>query len=84
MACRRELELDEVQHGIAAAQSEPVMRFLANNRIRLNICPTSNVMLGRVQSLDTHPIRMLFDAGVIVTINTDDVLVFGQGVSGSF
>lgn len=79
-----ELELDEVQHGIAAAQSEPVMRFLANNRIRLNICPTSNVMLGRVPTIAEHPIRRLFDAGVIVTVNTDDVLVFGQGVSEEF
>jgi len=79
-----ELELDEVQHGIAAAQSEPVMRFLANNRIRLNICPTSNAMLGRVRTIAEHPIRRLFDADVIVTVNTDDVLVFGQGVSEEF
>jgi len=79
-----QLELDEVQHGIAAADSEHVMRFLANNKIRLNICPTSNLMLGRVESLAAHPIRRLFDAGVVVTINTDDVLVFGQGVSEEF
>jgi hypothetical protein len=79
-----ELELDEVQHGIAAAQSQSVMRFLADNRIRLNICPTSNVMLRRAQSLATHPIRKLFDAGVLVTINTDDVLVFGRSVSEEF
>ena len=76
-----EPELDEVQHGIAAAESKPVMRFLADNRIRLNICPTSNLMLGRVQSIAEHPIRTLFGAGVIVTVNTDDVLVFGQSVS---
>ena len=79
-----QLELDEVQHGIAAANSERVMRFLADNNIRLNICPTSNVMLGRVESLAAHPIRKLYDSGVIVTINTDDVLVFGQGVSDEF
>jgi hypothetical protein len=79
-----ELELDEVQHGIAAAQSRPVMRFLADNRIRLNICPTSNLMLGRVRSIAEHPIRKLFDAGVIVTVNTDDALVFGQSVSEEF
>ena len=79
-----ELELHEVQHGIAAAQSKPVMQFLAKNRIRLNICPTSNVMLGRVRTIAEHPIRRLFDAGVIVTVNTDDVLVFGQGVSDEF
>jgi adenosine deaminase len=46
-----ELELDEVQHGIAAADSKPVMRFLADHKISLNICPTSNVMLGRVSTL---------------------------------
>ncbi|MGY8668230.1 hypothetical protein Q3C01_38500 [Bradyrhizobium sp. UFLA05-109] len=79
-----QLELDEVQHGIAAANSAQVMRFLADNKIRLNICPTSNVMLGRVESLAAHPIRTLFDAGVLVSINTDDVLVFGQGVSEEF
>lgn len=79
-----ELELDDVQHGIAAADSPAVMRFLSEKRIRLNICPTSNLMLGRVESLATHPIRKLFDAGVRVTVNTDDVLVFGQGVSAEF
>ena len=47
-----ELELDEVQHGIASAESPTVMRFLAASAIRLNICPTSNVMLGRVASPD--------------------------------
>jgi adenosine deaminase len=79
-----ELELDEVQHGIAAAGSPAVMRMLADNRIRLNVCPTSNVMLGRVDRLATHPIRKLYDAGVTVTVSTDDVLVFGNGVSEEF
>ena len=79
-----ELGLDEVQHGIAAAQSPAVMRFLADHRIRLNICPTSNLMLGRVDSLANHPIRALYDAGVIVTVNTDDLLVFGASVSDEF
>jgi adenosine deaminase len=78
------LELDEVQHGIAAAQSPSVMRFLADHRIRLNICPTSSLLLGRVAHLREHPIRKLFDAGVKVTVNTDDALVFGVGVSEEF
>jgi adenosine deaminase len=79
-----ELELDEVQHGIAAADSPAVMRFLAENRIRLNICPTSNLMLSRVETLGSHPIRKLFDAGVRVTVNTDDMAMFGQSVSHEF
>ncbi len=78
------LELDEVQHGIAAADSPSVMRFLADRRIRLNLCPTSNLMLGRVESLSSHPIRKLFDAGVRVTVNTDDMAMFGQSVSHEF
>jgi adenosine deaminase len=79
-----ELELDEVQHGIAAAESPAVMRFLADHHIRLNVCPTSNVMLGRVESLERHPIRKLYDAGVRVTVNTDDALIFGCSVSREF
>ena len=78
------LELAEVQHGIAAATSPQVMRFLADNGIILNICPTSNVLLGRVVDLKSHPIRQLFDAGVIVTIATDDVLMFGQSASREY
>jgi adenosine deaminase len=79
-----ELELDEVQHGIAAADSPAVMRFLAEHRIRLNICPTSNLMLSRVETLASHPIRKLFDAGIRVTVNTDDMAMFGQSVSHEF
>jgi adenosine deaminase len=78
------LELDEVQHGIAAADSPAVMRMLADHRIRLNLCPTSNLLLGRVSSIAAHPIRKLFDAGIRVTVNTDDALVFGASVSDEF
>ena len=78
------LDLDEVQHGIAAAESVEVMRWLSENHIRLNVCPTSNVMLDGVSNLAAHPIRVLFDNGVPVTINTDDLMVFGQSVSEEY
>ena len=78
------LELDEVQHGIAASVSPQVMRALADAGVRLNVCPTSNVMLGRVASLKEHPIRILFDAGVRITIGTDDPLIFGCTLSSEF
>ncbi len=78
------LELDEVQHGIAASESVSIMNWLADQNIQLNICPTSNVMLGRVDSLEHHPIRELFDHGIRVTLNTDDMLVFNQSVSDEF
>ncbi|RKU14662.1 adenosine deaminase [Candidatus Poribacteria bacterium] len=78
------LDLDEVQHGIGAAESVEVMRWLSENRIQLNVCPTSNVMLGGVPDLASHPIRALFDNGVSVTINTDDLMIFGQSVSEEY
>lgn len=80
----RVLELDEVQHGIAAADSPEVIEYLVNNKIRLNICPTSNVKLGRVSSLKEHPIKVLYRQGVDVTINSDDVLVFDSDVSKEY
>jgi adenosine deaminase len=78
------LELDEVQHGIAAASSPAAMGFLARAGVRLNVCPTSNVTLGRVARIEEHPIRQLFDAGVRVTIGTDDPLIFGTSLSREF
>ena len=78
------LDLNEVQHGIAATESVEIMRWLSENQIRLNVCPTSNVMLDGVQDLASHPIRTLFDNGVPVTINTDDLMIFGQSVSEEY
>lgn len=78
------LDLDEVQHGIAAAESVEVMRWLSEHQIQLNVCPTSNVMLDAVPDLASHPIRVLFDNGVSVTINTDDLMIFGQSVSEEY
>lgn len=78
------LELQEVHHGIAAAASELAMKWLARNKIRLNVCPTSNVMLQRVKGYREHPIRVLYDHGIPVTINTDDMLIFNQSVSQEY
>ena len=79
-----ELELDEVQHGIAAADDESVIRFLADHKIRLNITPTSNILLGRVADMSMHPIGKLYRSGVDVTINSDDVLIFDSDVSKEY
>ncbi len=78
------LELQEVQHGIRAAASPEIMKWIAENNITLNVCPTSNVRLCRAESIKKHPIRKLFDHGIRVTINTDDLLVFDQSVSEEY
>jgi len=79
-----ELEPDAIQHGIAAADSPEVMKMIAERSIPLNICPTSNIVLQRVGSYATHPARILFDHGVKITVSTDDVTLFDQGVSEEY
>lgn len=78
------LNLNAVQHGISASQSKKVMDFLKNKGTVLNICPTSNLVLGRVQSLQNHPIQDLYRYGINVTINSDDILLFHQSVSQEY
>lgn len=78
------LKLDEVQHGISAVSSKEAVDFLVENKIRLNITPSSNVLLGRVANMETHPIAQLYRAGVDVTINSDDILIFDSDVSKEY
>lgn len=78
------LGVTQIQHGIRAAESKEVMQWLAENETQLNICPTSNIRLCRIQNLKTHPIRILYDHGIPVTINTDDLMIFNKSVSEEF
>lgn len=84
MRYAEELELDEIQHGIAAAKSPQVMHWLEKHKIQLNICPTSNVMLQICENYRDHPIRVLFDYGIPMSINTDDLLIFNSSVSEEY
>ncbi|MCX6252762.1 MAG: adenosine deaminase [Bacteroidetes bacterium] len=78
------LGLDAVQHGIRAVESDEVMKWLADNNIQLNISPASNIALKLTRSFKTHPIRILYDHGIRVTVNTDDVILFNKGNSEQF
>jgi len=78
------LELDEVQHGISAVASNDVMDYLRQNHIRLNLTPTSNILLGRTKSYAEHPIGLLVEKGIDVTVNSDDLLIFDSDVSKEY
>lgn len=77
----RTLGLDAVQHGITAAGDGDVLSFLAGEGVVLNVCPTSNVRLGLVPSLEEYPLKRLLDAGVRATVNSDDYTIFGATVT---
>ena len=78
------LMLDEVQHGISIHTSKEVMRWFYENQIPLNICPTSNILLGRAPSYVEHPAKILYHEGVPITINSDDILLFDSTVSEEY
>lgn len=71
------LDAQRIGHGISSIQDENLVKYLADNKIPLEICPTSNVFTKKyVQKIEEHPIRPFFDRGVIVTVNTDDPTFF--------
>lgn len=78
------LEVEEIQHGIGAASSEYVMSLIKERNIRLNICPSSNYVLGTTEDMRNYSVRKLFDKDILITINTDDLLLFNSGVSEEY
>ena len=66
------LRSDRIGHGIAAAADPALLARIAEDGTVLEVCPSSNVTLGIVASLEAHPIRTLRDAGVAITVNSDD------------
>jgi adenosine deaminase/aminodeoxyfutalosine deaminase len=79
-----DLGSERIGHGIRAADDPDLMRRLREEQIPLEVCITSNVKTGAVTSLDAHPVRKLFDAGVPITLNTDDPGFFECDLAGEF
>lgn len=72
-----ELQADRICHGVRAIEDEKLVRTLAERKVPLDICPTSNLRINLYPSLREHPFSELEQAGVIVTINSDDPSIFG-------
>lgn len=70
------LGAQRIGHGIAAAQDPQLMRRLITQKVCLEICPTSNWLIGVIPQFKKHPLKQLVLQGVPVSINTDDPTVF--------
>ncbi len=78
------LQVSRIGHGIRAMEDLALIRYLQTNPIALDICPTSNYKIGIVPSLNSHPIRRLFDLGIRVTVSSDDPLYFNTNISDEY
>lgn len=72
----RDLGAERIGHGIRAVQDPALLAYLAEHRIPLEVCPTSNVCTRAVPSLEEHPLPQIVAAGVEVSINSDDPPMF--------
>jgi aminodeoxyfutalosine deaminase len=79
-----EIGAERIGHGIRAVDDRDLMRRLREEQIPLEVCITSNVKTGAVGSFDAHPVRKLFDAGVPITLNTDDPGLFETDLAQEF
>jgi len=79
-----ELNPHRIQHGVRASEDAALLAQLARAGVGLDVCPISNHKLMPGITLATHPIRTLFDAGVKVTVNTDDPISFGNTLTDDY
>ena len=80
----RALRVDRIDHGTRAVEDPELLAYLAERRVPVTSCPGSNVATAAVARLEEHPIRRFLDAGVVVSVGTDDPAMFGLTLAGEF
>ena len=75
---------DRIGHGIRAIEDSRLVAHLAERRIPLEISISSNVITGAVGSIEAHPVRRLYDAGVPIILNTDDPAMFNTTLNDEY
>ncbi len=66
------LHAERLGHGIRSVDDPNLIEHLRKRGVTLDVCPSSNICTGAARSWEQHSLRQLFDAGVMVTINSDD------------
>jgi aminodeoxyfutalosine deaminase len=80
----RELGAERIGHGTTSVQDPELLDHLVEHKIPLEVCPTSNIATRAVASLDEHPIKQMYAAGAVVTVNSDDPPMFGTWLNKEY
>lgn len=78
------LGAERIDHGVRAIEDPALMQRLAADQVPLTVCPLSNVKLRVFPSIEQHNLKQLLDAGLMVTVNSDDPAYFGGYVSDNY
>ena len=80
----RHLGAERIGHGTQSVKDPALVDYLGEHRIPLEVCPTSNIATRVVTRLEDHPIRQMVDAGLVVTVNSDDPPMFGTDLNREY
>jgi aminodeoxyfutalosine deaminase len=80
----RLLGAERIGHGTSSVQDPRLLEYLAQKGIPLEVCPSSNIATRAVATLDEHPIRAFRDAGVSISVNSDDPSMFGTSLNQEY
>ncbi|MFC9786180.1 adenosine deaminase [Rhodococcus sp. NPDC127528] len=78
------LRVERIDHGVRCLEDEELVARLVEEQVPLTVCPLSNVRLRVVENLAQHPLRRMLEAGLLVTVNSDDPAYFGGYVDDNF
>jgi adenosine deaminase/aminodeoxyfutalosine deaminase len=80
----RALGAERIGHGLAAAGDARLIEHLAEKQVPVDICLSSNLRTGAVRAIEEHPLRGFLDAGLLVSLSTDDPAMFGTDLAGEY
>jgi adenine deaminase len=78
------LKVERIDHGVQSSKDAALMQRLADDRIALTVCPLSNLKLCVFPDLASHNLKLLLDAGLAATVNSDDPAYFGGYMNDNF
>jgi adenosine deaminase len=79
-----DIGVERIDHGVRSIEDEKLIARLVETQIALTVCPVSNIALKVFPDMASHPIKRLYDAGVKVTINSDDPPMFHTDVLNDY
>lgn len=78
------LHAERIDHGVRCMEDAALVARLAEEKIPLTVCPLSNIRLCVFESMSQHPLKRMLDAGLMVTVNSDDPPYFGGYVNENY